>query len=202
MHQRNRREQRRTMARRGGWLAAGLLLAACAHRTTVPAAADYLDEDTAATVTRMSTVCVLYSEDPARAANARDYLYLAPLGVNQSGQRSWWLWLGLWSTIDRDVTGGPAVTISDLARVIIMVDGMPMELDVGAGVEQVPGVGSLPYGTPVATSGNIFLPLTSSQAARIGRAASVSIRTQLGGEMLRWQDWNRARTCAPGSAVS
>lgn len=178
---------------RGGRLAiiavtAGLL-ASCAGGAPDRPTSEYIEESTGATITRVAGPMVLFSDDPAFAANARDYLYAAPLAVNQSGQRSWWLWLGLWSTIDRAVSIGE-IAPEDIVGFLLLADGEPMELDAGARVAAIPGVPRLPYATPVATARNFFLPLTRSQAARLGNARELAIRTESAHRATRtWQRW-------------
>ncbi len=168
----------------------GLLLASCGTGAPNRRAAEYLDEGTSATIARVDEPVTFFSDDPARAANARDYIQAAPLLVNQLGKRSWWLWLGLWSTIDRGVIGAAAEP-GGLAKVVLLVDGEPMELDAGAGVDSVPGVSQRPYSTPVATAKNVYLPLTGSQLARLGRASSIAIRTDMAsGDVRVWQPWS------------
>lgn len=171
---------------------AALLLAACGSGTPGQRPAEYLDAATSATITRASSPITLYSEDPARAANARDYLGLAPLVVNRSGARSAWLWLGPWSTIDRGVTRGDAQRM-DFAEVTLLVDGEPMELDMSRRSSDVAGVGELPYATPVGTGTYIVLPLTGSQLARLSRAVNLRLHTTTaGGERSLWQPWARS----------
>lgn len=181
-----------TVARAGRPAAplAALLLAACGSGAPGQRPAEYLDEATGATITRAVAPLTLYSEDPARAANARDYLCVAPLLVNRSGTQSAWLWLGPWSTIDRGVTGGDAQRIG-FTDVTLLLDGEPMDLDVSQQVGAVPGIGQLPYASPVGTGTGIILPLTGSQLARLGRAAEVRLYTlAAGGEALLWQPWD------------
>lgn len=192
----------RAWPRTAALLAGGLLAAACASRGGPEPTRDYLDEDTAATITRVTTPCVLASDDPARAAKARDYLYVASLGVNQGGQRRWWLWLGLWSTIDRGVTGGAGLSLAKLSRVILLADGEPMELDAAARVNRVPGLGQPPYATPVATAESTFLPLTGSQVDRLARAGTLAARTEMDGEILLWQPWAKDQACVSRAAGS
>ena len=180
--------------RRRGVLAvvAAVLLASCGTVAPNRRAAEYLDESTGATITRVEEPLILFSDDPAHAANARDYIQAAPLAVNQAGKHSWWLWLGLWSTIDRGASPG-GVQRADVAGILLLVDGEPMELDIGARAESIPGLGRLPYATPVATARNILLPLTASQVTRLSRASSVAIRTEMtGGGTLLWQPWTRS----------
>jgi hypothetical protein len=63
-----------------------------------------------------------------------------------------------------------------------------MELDMQARTDRVP----LPYVATLATAKNILLPLTSSQVARLSRATTISLRTEMtGGEARDWQPWVR-----------
>ena len=170
-------------------LLAALLLASCGTDAPGRRATSYLDEKTGATITHVEKPLVLFSDDPARAANARDYIYAAPLSVNQSGKRSWWLWLGLWSTLDRGAAVGDDQR-PDIVAIQLLVDGEPMELDIGTRADSIQGVGHLPYTTPVATARNILLPLTGSQATRLSRGARIAIHTEMtSGAALLWQPW-------------
>ena len=168
---------------------AAALVASCGTAEPGRRAGEYLDDATGATLTRVEQPFLLFSDDPARAANARDYLSAAPLAVNQSGRRSWWLWLGLWSTIDRGVSVGDP-QLADVTAIQLIVDGEPMELDLGARVDRIPGVTTVPYAAPVATARPFLLPLTGSQVTRLGRGTSILIRTELtGGAALLWEPW-------------
>lgn len=168
---------------------AAALVASCGTAEPGRRAGEYLDDATGATLTRVEQPFLLFSDDPARAANARDYLSAGPLAVNQSGRRSWWLWLGLWSTIDRGVSVGDP-QLADVTAIQLIVDGEPMELDLGARVDRIPGVTTVPYAAPVATARPFILPLTGSQVTRLGRGTSILIRTELtGGAALLWEPW-------------
>lgn len=169
--------------------AVAALIASCGAASPGQRASDYLDEATSATITRVDQPFNFSSADPARAANARDYISAAPLAVNQSGRRSWWLWLELWSTIDRGITVGEA-RLADVAGIQLIVDGEPMDLDMEARAGSIPGVTHLPYAAPVATARTIILPLTGSQVARLSHGTSIVIRTDMvGGGALLWQPW-------------
>jgi hypothetical protein len=180
---------RRAGVRTAAAAVAAMLVASCGTAEPGRRAAEYLDDATGATITRVEQPFVLFSDDQARAANAHDYISAAPLAVNQSGRRSWWLWLGLWSTIDRGVSVGDA-RLADVAAIQLIVDGEPMELDLGARLDRIPGVTSMPYAAPVATARTLVLPLTGSQVTRLSRGTSILIRTELAGEAaLLWQPW-------------
>lgn len=168
---------------------AAVLVASCGTAAPARRATEYLDDSTSATITRVDQPFLFFSDDPARAANARDYLNAAPLAVNQAGKRSWWLWLGLWSTIDRGITVGDA-RLGDIQGVQLIIDGEPMDLDMGGRVERIPGVTRPPYEAPVPTARNLVVPLTGSQVARLSRGTSVVLRTEMtSGPALLWQPW-------------
>lgn len=168
---------------------AAVLLSSCATDGPVRRATEYLDDATGATITRVAEPFVFFSEDPARAANARDFIHAAPLAVNQSGKRTWWLWLGLWSTIDRGISAGDP-RLPDVTAIQLVVDGEPMELDLASRTDSIPGLTGLPYAAPVGTATTFVLPLTGSQVARLGSGTSIVIRTELkGGTALTWQPW-------------
>lgn len=170
---------------------AGMLLSSCGTAAPGQRANEYLDETSGVTITRVAAPFTLYSDDPSRAANERDYLDAAPLALNRSGKYSWWLWLGEWSTIDRGASGGDT-RLPDIAVLQLIVDGEPMELDIQARADHIPGVGPLPYVGTVATARSILLPLTASQVARLSRATSLSIRTEMAsGDARHWQTWAR-----------
>lgn len=172
---------------------AAALLVSCASSAPSQRSMEYLDESTSATITRAEAPLVLYNEDPARAANARDYLYVAPLVVNQSGRRECWLWLGSWSTIDRGTSGSGDTQSPAIAAVTLLLDGEPMELDMGERPGRIPGVAELPYSTPVATATDILLPLTGSQLQRLSNARGILVYTRMvGGDAVLWRPWFRS----------
>jgi hypothetical protein len=180
---------RASAARRAAAVLAGAVLAACAAGSPDRAASEYLEEATGTTITQVAVPLILFRDDPTLAANVRDYVYAAPLAVNRGGQRSYWMWLGLWSTIDRGVSGGD-IDDGDVTGVQLLLDGEPVELDVSARLGEVPGVRRVPYSAPVSSARNLFVPLTASQVARLGRARTVAIRTGFTGQPARlWQPW-------------
>ena len=168
---------------------AAVLVASCAGGAPDRPGAEYLDESTGTTITRVAKPIILFSEEPTLGANVRDYIYAAPLAVNQTGQTTWWLWLSQWSTIDRGVTLGGSES-ADVVGILFIVDGEPMELDPETRVAAIPGVHNVPYAAPVTTARNFFFPLTGSQVERLGRAGNLAIRTETAGGGTRlWHPW-------------
>ena len=75
-----------------------LALTACA--TTGPPVGQRLDPQTGVTIRHVRTPLIFYRDNNARAAHARDFAYMAPITVNRSGEYNYFLWLGIWSSID------------------------------------------------------------------------------------------------------
>ena len=74
------------------------LLAALASCATNPAALtrEFLDTGTGVTVTASRVPLVLYRDNPAAAAYARNVVHLGPIEINRSGEYRYYLWVGIW----------------------------------------------------------------------------------------------------------
>ena len=84
---------------------AACLFAGCAGNVVAPE--QYLDPQTAVTVTSMRQPWVYAHEDLAIAKHARDYLNVGLLEVNRTGTRRYWLVVVAWTTIDRSALNLP-----------------------------------------------------------------------------------------------
>lgn len=190
---RPRRALRRWYAQQRCWVFAILcvLLAACSMGRSDRAPVEYLDEGTGATIMRLRAPMVFYAEQPARAANVRDYIYAAPVAVNEAGQHSYWLWLAAWSTTDHGVAGDDAIT--GIGTVTLLLDGEPLELDGSASRNTVPGTGHMPYPAPVPSARTLVLPLSASQIQRLAAARDIVLYTSVGAARGRsWLRWSAA----------
>ena len=77
-----------------------LAVGACASQPPdVPR--QYLDQQSAATVTVATGALVFARERPELAVHARDYLTLVPVDVNQAGTHRLYFYCHVWSTIDK-----------------------------------------------------------------------------------------------------
>lgn len=166
------------------------LLAGCAGQRTGPEAIESFDERTAATLTRVPEPLVFYVEEPTLAANARDYLHLAPVTINRGGAVSRWLWVATWSSIDRGAGRGTESPAA-LSGLQLVVDGEPMELDMASAQAAVDGLRDSPYGLPVATAVQWYVPVTATQLERMARARTVTLASEHGASGGRsWQRWS------------
>ncbi len=157
-----------------GVVAASLLAGCAAPRGRSAEMRDYLEEATGTSVTHVTTPAAFMHGEPGLASRGRDYVYLAPLAVSRGGEHSSWLWLGVWSTVDRqarDDTAAPLV----LGSLQIVADDEPMDLEVQAVESRPAGLGRIPYETPVAPAQELMAQVTRTQLQRLGRASALAL---------------------------
>lgn len=163
------------------------LLGACAGTQPRSAVQEYLEEATGSTITHVTTPVVFVSKQPGLASSGRDYVYLAPIIVNSGGQHSCWLWLGVWSTIDRQARDTEASPLR-LGTLQIVSDHEPMDLDSPAAGALPPGLRQIPYATPVPPIQELLIPVTCSQIRRLGSAQVLTLTDRPGSGAARvWQ---------------
>jgi hypothetical protein len=121
---------------------------------------EYLDEDTAATVTVVGEPLVFAYARPALAANQRDYVTLAAAAANRNRKISYVLIAYFWSTVDPRLRREPLpspeqlVLQADDRRIELHLQGhSPHEAGIGAPVHAPPGADATPdvYGTDLGT---------------------------------------------------
>ncbi|TLY67241.1 MAG: hypothetical protein E6K46_11310 [Gammaproteobacteria bacterium] len=105
-------------------LAALLVLGAYAALAGEKQPREYLDEDTAATVTVVGEPLVFAYAHPTLAANQRDYVTLAAAAVNRNGKVSYVLIAYFWSTIDPRLRQDP---LPSPAQLVIQADATSTE---------------------------------------------------------------------------
>jgi hypothetical protein len=141
-------------------LAALLVLGTCSALPGEKEPREYLDEDTAATVTVVGEPLVFAYARPALAANQRDYVTLAAAAANRNRKISYVLIAYFWSTVDPRLRREPLpspeqlVLQADDRRIELHLQGhSPHEAGIGAPVHAPPGADATPnvYGTDLAT---------------------------------------------------
>lgn len=177
----------------GRWVTVALclVLAACSTGGSAHAPVEYLDEGTGITITRLGAPMVFFSDQPSLATNVRDYIYAAPVAVNEAGHRSYWLWLAAWSTMDHAVAGEDPATAIGTVR--LLLDGEPLELDGSASSSTVPGTRHPPYVAPVSGARTLVLPMSASQLRRLAAARDIVLHAKAISEQDRyWLRWSAA----------
>jgi hypothetical protein len=179
------------------WLSA--LLASFAAAAALAAAAsdapsEYLDEDTAATVTVVSRPLVFALSRKDLAANARDYATVAAASVNRAGKVDYVLIVYFWSTADPRMrpdplpSGQPLVLQADDRRIALKLRGHSAhDAGIGPGIsahmQAPPGVTTPPdvYGTDLAT------------VRFLGEARSLALLIESEGITLNYELWEDTR---------
>jgi hypothetical protein len=156
---------------------------------------EYLDEQTAATITAAVQPLVFARERSDLAANARDYVSLAPIEINRSGERRYY-WFGyLWSTIDRR-TGGETLQ-GEALEFVLLGDGRPIRLQPVSGTPRGHGIAQLPLPEPRRGAVTLMFEGEPASMSFVGHATELSlvlIRGGLSEDYALWRDERAAIT--------
>jgi len=161
-----------------------LLLGACTRPApTTSETAEYLDEATGTRVVHLNEPAVFFRDAPMLAVHARDYVSLAPMELSQAGRRDYLLWVWQWSTIDR------GVQTAEVSRMVLLLDGEPMELRAG----RPRTLGQWPYAAPVNGGRMALYTLTPSQLAGLARAEEIHVFIESSDTTGDYQPWRADR---------
>jgi hypothetical protein len=166
---------------------AGLVCVACAGQSSTAQTGQNLDKPTGITIAGLTEPLVFHHEAPQLAANVRDYLYVGPVSAKRLGKKSYYLWLGEWSTIDRvsvDESKGPYAP-----AIVVMLDGAPMELRDSAEIRHEYGEFRNPYVLPVASNQQVYIRVSRAQLNRMASATTVKIRVSHDDELRVYSLW-------------
>ena len=166
-----------------------LILLGCASSPTV---SEKLDPNTGVTVTYSATPLVLYRDNPSQAAYARSYVHLGPIQVNRIGSYRYYLWVGIWNTMQvADITEHR----DGFESIIIFADGEPLTLELAGWTPASIGASEPTYLKPVAATADAYYEVTADQIRLIADARD--IRVQATGssprEFLLWDEQISAR---------
>ena len=152
---------------------------------------EYLDEETAATITVVGEPLVFAYAQSNLAANVRDYVTLAAAAVDRNGKISYVLIAYFWSTLDprvrRDALPSPEPLVlqADDRRIELKLRGHSAhEAGIGMPVHAPPGAAVTPnvYGTELAT------------LRFVSEARRLTIVAESDGTPLTYELWEDRRT--------
>lgn len=155
-----------------GVSALATLSAACSSSTSL--VTETLDPVTGVTVLRGTAPVVLYHDNSGYAAHARDYVYLGPVEVNRMGSYSYYLWLGIWSTMRYE--GRQSEQRDGFESVILFVDGEPLPLEFAGWTLDAIGVTQPVYVKPVASAADAYYRVTIDQIRLIAESSDIQLR--------------------------
>ena len=133
-----------------------------------------LDPLTGVTVTRATSPLVLYRENSARAAYARDFVYVGPLTVNRMGSYNHYLWLGIWSSLSNQQLTDQR---DGFESIVIFADGEPLRLELEGWTLASIGVSQPVYNKPTATAADAYYLVTMDQIRVIAEARDIRLHT-------------------------
>lgn len=147
-----------------------LVLASCGSTGTL--VSGEIDPVTGVTVTRSKTPLVLYRDNSSRAAHARDFAYVGPLAVNRMGDYRYFLWLGIWSSLDDQAMSSQR---DGFESIVVFADGEPMSLELAGWTLSAIGVSQPIYNKPTATAADAYYSVTMDQIRLIAEATDIRI---------------------------
>jgi hypothetical protein len=160
---------------------ATLMLTAVAGCATEQPLARALDEK-GRTESRATSVLTLARPAPRFSETARDYLYLAPIEINEMGTRRYFLWVGIASTLDRRWLWAQLSTPTAL---VLVFDGVPVGLPLTA--FEPP---SIAFPTPAPVLEERRAQVTLDQLERLATAESIAVElVGADGERARFDVW-------------
>lgn len=170
-----------------------MLLVLAASCVSAPPAnsREYLDEKTGVTVTSIVAPIVLYRENPSKAAYARNLVHMGPIEVNRSGRYDYFLWLGIWDTLQ---SPGSPEQRDGFESIVILADGEPLSLELAGWTPAAIGTSASPYTKPFANAADAYYPVTLDQVRFMAEAKDLALRTtgQSAAEFRPWDSQHDA----------
>jgi len=160
----------------------------CATPESPGAPREYLDEQTAATVTVAARGLVFARTRPEYAVNARDYLTLVPVEVNRAGAHVLYLYGYAWSTIDKPAGGETPVQFE------ILADGRQVPLTPSPAAPHALGFGKPPVERPAREARTLVVVTNREVLQFLVRAQELSVLGTHDGVGERYELWDDGRS--------
>ena len=137
-------------------LAAAMAIAGCASTPSPESPQEYLDNETAATISVVGRPLVFARAHAERAAHMQDYVTLAGAAVDRSGRTDYVLIAYFWTTLDTLAHPGgdagshqAAATPSEAGRLILVADDRRIQLALEGHSAHEAGIGVPVHAPPV-----------------------------------------------------
>ena len=168
------------------------ILTGC-HATVSPLANERLDRTTGVTLLTADEPMVFARTEGRYSRSARDYVYLGPVETNRQGNRDYYLWVGVGTTLDRGYLA-PEGEIPE--AIFVDVQGELMEFKLKLWSERSPNLGSTPlYSTAVDAETQLAARVTLHQLALLSAEALESVRVaDADGKTRLYRRWQGAES--------
>lgn len=151
---------------------------------------EYLDETSAATVTVAPGGLVFARERPELAVHARDYITVVPLDVNRAGKHALYLYVYLWSTIDKR---GLKYRDAGIGAIDLLADGRQIPLVPTQATARELGLARPPVPAPSDSAQLLIVPTDRETLELVSRAIDLSAVLRQDGGDDRFQLWSGSR---------
>lgn len=163
-------------------LIASAILTGCA---SAPNREVRFHEDSGLTWASMDEAIVLARSTPQYAVAARDYIYIGPVETNWLGEREHYLWLGIASTVDRELRGDSA---PDTETLLLLIDGTPVAFPLSIWEAEFQ---TTPYEAQVPIADTWGARVSLDQIQRIAQADTVEVHlVSAAGATARYELWH------------
>jgi len=150
----------------------GLLLASCAGNGAYTAYK--LDSTTGVTIAYNQAPIVFYRDESGKAAHARSFVDMAPLEVNRMGEFRYFLWLGIWNTLQE---APPGEVRDGFESIVIFADGEPLSLELSGWTAATIGASEPVYLKSVSSAADAYYEITIDHLRVIAAANDIRILT-------------------------
>ena len=149
-----------------------LLLSACAGNNA--RTVNKLDSLTGVTITYSEAHMVFYRDDSGKAAHARNFVHLGPLEINRMGDFRYFLWLGIWNTLQNE---GRDDARDGFESIVIFANGEPLSLDLAGWTAAAIGASEPVYIKPVSSAADAYYEVTIDHLRVIAGAKDLRIQS-------------------------
>jgi len=149
----------------------------------------YLDRDTAATITAMDRPLVFAHERVSLAVHARDYISLVAVDVNRGGNHRLYWYGFVWTTMD---DGGQLAADARRSDWLLLADARPVPLRPASTAPRELGIGEAPVDRPVRNAIAVVFEADAEVLQYLGTAGQLSLRRADGTDYPLWRDAREA----------
>jgi hypothetical protein len=169
-----------------------VLLSSCAGNDS--RTANRLDSRTGVTVTFSQPPVIFYSDASGKAAHAKSLIHLGPIEVNRMGEFRYYLWLGIWDTMQDSAIGN---TRNGFESIVVFADGEPLSLDLVGWTPASIGASEAVYLKPVSGAADAYYEITIDHLRVIAEAKELRIHST-GPRQQSFELWNEQQAARNG----
>ena len=158
----------------------------CGCSASTALTGEKLDPLTSATISYSEQPLVFYRDASGRAALAKDFVYVAPVAVNQGGNYRYYIWLGIWTVAGE---ASADATRDGFESILLVADGEPLQLEIAGWTVDAIGASEPVYSKPVASAADAYYEVTLDQLRPLAEANH--LRLHIGGNGRdRFEPWD------------